>query len=211
MPNAWGMLVPLEEVNVVENTRPLVGKVIFRLRHSPILGAFRSSKWRALGMKVGATFLPRMIDCAWPHQVRIGDGCSIETGVAFKFDGPWMEGPRIRIGDRCFIGRNCEFNIKCGIDIADDSLIASGCRFVDHDHGIDLGSLMRLQPGPVSAISVGRDVWIGANAVILKGVNIGSGAIIGAGAVVTKSVPAKEIWAGVPARKIGLRGKTTHP
>ena len=40
---------------------------------------------------------------------------------------------------------------------------------------------------------------------VLAGVSIGDGAIVGAGAVVTKSVPAGEIWAGVPAKKIGVR------
>ena len=42
---------------------------------------------------------------------------------------------------------------------------------------------------------------------VLKDVTIGLGAVVGAGAVVTKSVPAYEIWAGVPARKIGQRFK----
>lgn len=46
---------------------------------------------------------------------------------------------------------------------------------------------------------------IGAGAVILPGVRIGQGAIIGAGAVVTSDIPSYEIWAGVPARKIGKR------
>lgn len=50
-----------------------------------------------------------------------------------------------------------------------------------------------------------NDVWIGCNVVIISGVTIGNGAVIGAGAVVTKNVPAYEIWAGVPAKKIGNR------
>ena len=49
------------------------------------------------------------------------------------------------------------------------------------------------------------DAWIGYGAIIIAGVRIGRGAIIGAGAVVTKDVPAYEIHAGVPARKIGER------
>jgi acetyltransferase-like isoleucine patch superfamily enzyme len=40
---------------------------------------------------------------------------------------------------------------------------------------------------------------------VLKGVTIGNGAIVAAGAAVTKSIPEYEIWAGVPARKIGKR------
>jgi acetyltransferase-like isoleucine patch superfamily enzyme len=41
--------------------------------------------------------------------------------------------------------------------------------------------------------------------VVLKGIEIGDGAIVAAGAVVTKSILPREIWAGIPARKIGQR------
>jgi acetyltransferase-like isoleucine patch superfamily enzyme len=51
-------------------------------------------------------------------------------------------------------------------------------------------------------ISIGDDVFIGANSIILKGVNIGDRAIIGAGSVVSKNIPSDEIWAGNPARFI---------
>lgn len=52
---------------------------------------------------------------------------------------------------------------------------------------------------------IGNDVWIGANAVIIAGSNIGNGAIIGAGAVVTKDVPDYAIVGGVPAEIIKAR------
>ena len=52
---------------------------------------------------------------------------------------------------------------------------------------------------------IGNDVWIGANAVILQGVTIGTGAVIGAGAIVNKDVPDYAIAVGVPARIIRYR------
>jgi len=52
---------------------------------------------------------------------------------------------------------------------------------------------------------LGAYSFVGVNAVVMPGVTIGEGTVIGAGAVVTKDVPAWEIWAGVPARKIGVR------
>jgi acetyltransferase-like isoleucine patch superfamily enzyme len=52
---------------------------------------------------------------------------------------------------------------------------------------------------------VGHDVWIGANAMVLSGVEIGTGAVIGAGAVITGDVEPYDIMGGVPARKIGRR------
>ena len=54
-------------------------------------------------------------------------------------------------------------------------------------------------------IIIEDNVWIGANAVILTGVKIGTGSIIAAGAVVDKNVEPYSIMAGVPAKKIGSR------
>lgn len=54
-------------------------------------------------------------------------------------------------------------------------------------------------------ITLGNDVWIGNSAILMGGVTIGDGAIVGAGSVVTKSVPAYSIYAGVPAKCIGMR------
>lgn len=52
---------------------------------------------------------------------------------------------------------------------------------------------------------IGNDVWIAAGAQVLRGVKVGDGAVLGGGTIVTKDVPPYEIWAGVPARKIGQR------
>ena len=57
----------------------------------------------------------------------------------------------------------------------------------------------------IGDIRVGRDVFVGARAVILPGVDLGEGAVVGAGAVVTKDVPDWKIVAGNPAREIGER------
>ncbi|MCB0540405.1 MAG: acyltransferase [Bacteroidetes bacterium] len=51
-------------------------------------------------------------------------------------------------------------------------------------------------------ISIGDDVFIGANSIIMKGVTIGNKSILGAGSVLTKNMPSNEIWGGNPARLI---------
>ena len=56
-----------------------------------------------------------------------------------------------------------------------------------------------------SLVTIGNDVWIGHNATVMPGVNIGNGAVIGAGAVVTHDVEPYAIVAGVPAQKIKMR------
>jgi acetyltransferase-like isoleucine patch superfamily enzyme len=155
------------------------------------------------GAKIGAgTWIPKCI-VPWPHQLEIGRNCILEPDIYFKFDGYWLPGPSIRIGDRVFIGRGVEFNVHGSIQIADDSGIGSGCVLADHNHGTAvINSRMRDQPAEIAPIRIGRDVIVGVNSVILKGVEIGDGAVVAAGSVVTKSIPVNEIWGGNPARKI---------
>jgi len=107
------------------------------------------------------------------------------------------------IGNGVFIGRNVEFNVQGRIEIGDDCGIGSNVIFADHNHSDSMGSKrMRDQETETAPIRIGKNVLVGGNSVVLKGVQIGDGAVIGVGSVVTKSVPSNEIWGGVPARKI---------
>jgi len=117
-----------------------------------------------------------------------------------------MPGPNIIIGDRSFIGMGCEFNIRRKITIGTSCAIASGCKFIDHDHGIT-GSRIDETLGKEGAIFIGNHVWLGVNVIVLKDVSIGDSAIIAAGAVVTKSVAPYDIVGGNPAKVISQRVK----
>jgi acetyltransferase-like isoleucine patch superfamily enzyme len=179
---------------------------VVRVRYYRRLISFVNKLWyRSLGMKIGSNTLIQRLSVSWPHQVSIGTECNFETNIVFKFDGIWKPGPAILIGNCVFLGTGVEFNIRKGISIGDHSLIASGCRFIDHDHGFAANTLVHKQKGEEKKIIIQDDVWLGCNVVILKGVEIGKGAIVAAGAVVTKSIPADEIWGGVPAKKISVR------
>lgn len=158
-------------------------------------------------MQIGKGSSIPKIYITWPNQVFIGDNCSLEHNIYFKYDGIWKSGNSIQIGDNTFIGSGTEFNITKEIKIEKNCLIASGCRFIDHDHGFGNRDIpMNISDdGMEESIYIGEDVWIACNSVILKGVKIGKGVIIAAGAVVTKSIPEYEIWGGIPAKKIGVR------
>lgn len=157
------------------------------------------------GMKIGkGTYMPKTY-ITWPHQVVIGENCNLEHMIYFKYDGIWSKGPSIVIEDEVFIGFGCEFNINYGIKISKHSNIASGCKFIDHNHGTKTGLLIGPQPSIKGKIVIGKDVWLGCNVVVLKGVTIGDGAVVAAGAVVNTSIPSNEIWGGIPAKFIKTR------
>jgi acetyltransferase-like isoleucine patch superfamily enzyme len=180
----------------------IIQRFIRRAALLPGPGAFiRKSYLQILGGKIGRGTRISPCRIPWPHQLMIGEKCVLEPDIYFKFDWYWKPGPNIVIGDRVFIGRGVEFNVQGRIQIGDDCLIASGCIFVDHNHGMDLTRPMRGQVQDIRPIEIGNNVWIGANSVILKGIEIGDGAVVGAGSVVTKCIPANEIWCGNPARK----------
>jgi acetyltransferase-like isoleucine patch superfamily enzyme len=179
--------------------------LIFKKYPSRIKSRIRKYFYSLNGMKIGKnTNIPK-IDITWPHQVYIGNNCTLEDLVYFKFDGINKKGPSIKIGNGCFIGRNSEFNISIGIELGENCLIGSGTKFIDHNHGLEKSSLIKSQKCKEEVIKIEDDVWIGCNSIVLRGVKIGKGAVIGAGSVITKEIPAYEIWAGLPAKKIGER------
>lgn len=114
---------------------------------------------------------------------------------------------RIRIGDNVGLS-GCTLSARSSIRIGDHVLIGSGCMLIDHDAHQLVAAERRSNQGKVLSepIKIHDNVFIGARAIILKGVEIGEGSIIGAGAVVVKSVPSGKIVAGNPAKIIGDAG-----
>jgi acetyltransferase-like isoleucine patch superfamily enzyme len=116
------------------------------------------------------------VDLLRKRGMRVGQNCRIYTK---HFGGePWL----ISIGDHC--------------------TITSGVRFVTHDGACWV--LRREYPGleDFGPIIVHENCFIGVNAVILPGVEIGPNAIIAAGAVVARDVPRDTVFGGVPAKQI---------
>ena len=108
-------------------------------------------------------------------------------------------GRNIRLGQRVFINSGCRFQDQGGVTIGDDSLIGHNTVLATLDHGIHPDHRGDMDPAP---IIIGRNVWIGANVTILKGVTVGDNAIVAAGSIVTKDVPADVIVVGAPARVV---------
>jgi acetyltransferase-like isoleucine patch superfamily enzyme len=81
--------------------------------------------------------------------------------------------------------------------------LAQGITVTALNHNFESpGSRIDEQGVSTKPVTIGNDIWIGANAVILPGVSIGEHSVVAAGAVVTKDVPPHSLVAGVPARII---------
>ncbi len=93
--------------------------------------------------------------------------------------------------------------VQESLTVGDYSLFGEGVSIHDDNHVIGRGPEPIASRGLVTRpVAIGRNVWVGARAVILPGVHIGDNAVVGAGAVVTRDVPPYTVVAGVPARII---------
>lgn len=108
-------------------------------------------------------------------------------------------GKNISFGKNVFLNTGCKFQDQGGITIGDSALIGHNVVLATLNHDQNPANRGAVYPAP---IVIGKNVWIGANAVILAGVTVGDGAIIAAGAVVTKDVPPNTVVGGVPAKII---------
>jgi acetyltransferase-like isoleucine patch superfamily enzyme len=95
------------------------------------------------------------------------------------------------------------------VTIGDDAKIGAGFCLMAGDHKIDTPAISFTESGQSTGqnepIQIGRNAWIGARVVVLKGVTIGDAAVVGAGSVVTNDVPAFAVVAGNPARLVRWR------
>jgi maltose O-acetyltransferase len=111
----------------------------------------------------------------------------------------------MEIGDNSSIAPCTIVYATFGVTIGKNCLISSNCGISSYNHIQNSNN----RPGNAhedyqysKPVKIGDNVWIGMNACILPGVEIGDNSIIGAGSIVTKNIPSNEIWVGNPARFI---------
>jgi len=120
----------------------------------------------------------------------VGDGAVIRPPFHCDY------GFNIRLG---FLNFNCVILDVVQVTIGDRTQIGPGVQILAADHPRDAAARASgLEFG--RPVRIGRNVWIGAGAIILPGVSIGDDALIGAGSVVTRDVPAGATAFGNPAR-----------
>jgi len=125
--------------------------------------------------------------------------------------GGYFSPANIEIGDDVYIGPYAIFNSAIStIRIGSKVMFGPRVIIMGGDHRTDvLGAYMydvgEKLPENDQDVILEDDVWIGAGALILKGVTIGCGTLVGAGSVVTKSIPPYSVAVGNPARVVRCR------
>ena len=110
-------------------------------------------------------------------------------------------GSHIEVGKNFFANYNCTIIDVAKVTIGDNCQMAPNVAIYTAGHPLHPVSRNSLYEYGIS-VTIGDNVWIGGNTVILPGVHIGSNTVIGAGSVVTKDIPDWVVAAGNPCRVI---------
>ena len=150
-----------------------------------------------------------LISVAKDSQLILEDGVKIASAVRSNPLGCFQPSilRTLAPGAYLILGKNVGISgtVLCaarGIEIGEGTIIGSGAMIIDNDFHSPFGEWGWQNQSPANArpVKIGRGVFVGARAIILKGVTIGDRAVIGAGAVVTRDVPAGQTACGNPAR-----------
>lgn len=131
-------------------------------------------------------------------------GPFVEIVVQRKSRFSQIEG-RLILGDRVVLGTGTNVRAAGGvIQIGHDTNVSQHCALIASNHVMDTerGHTGGLWDQVRTGVTIGHHVWVGANSVLLPGSVIGDYSVIAAGAVVRGTVPPKQLWGGVPARRI---------
>ena len=135
---------------------------------------------------------------------QVGDDCYIEPPLHSNWAGK-----HTYLGSRVYANFNWTLVDDAEIHIGDCCMFGPNVTIATAAHPI-LPSLRERAYQFNLPVSIGRNVWVGANAMILPGVTIGDNSVIGAGSVVTKDIPANVVAVGNPCRvlrEIGERDR----
>lgn len=142
----------------------------------------------------------------------LGDGCanagSVKPAVYRNYKGAFVNPPfycnygsHIEVGKNFFANYNCMIIDVARVKIGDNCQMAPNVAIYTAGHPVHPASRNTAYEYGIE-VTVGDNVWIGGNTVIVPGVHIGSNTVIGAGSVVTKDIPDWVIAAGNPCRVI---------
>lgn len=143
---------------------------------------------------LGKSYYKNVLAVSVSTKIDAGKGLSV--GKTFRtrrnVEINVRSGAKLVIGKDVFINSNSIITCRKNITIGDGTIIGPNVCIFDNDHKIDNGQVLHNQY-ECKDVVIGKNVWIGAGSIILKGVKIGDNAIISAGSVVVKDVPGSSV------------------
>lgn len=128
----------------------------------------------------------------------IGEDCYVEPPLHANWGGR-----HVHLGNRVYANFNLTLVDDTDIYIGDSTMIGPNVTIACGSHPLEPGLRSKgLQLN--HPVRIGKNVWIGAGAILLPGVSVGDNAVIGAGSVVTKDIPAGAVAVGNPCRVIRM-------
>lgn len=124
----------------------------------------------------------------------IGEGCYIEPPLHANFGGAY-----VHFGKSVYANFNLTLVDDTHIYVGDYTMIGPNVTVATAGHPI-LPELREKLYQYNLPVTIGRNCWIGAGAIILPGVTVGDNTVIGAGSVVTRDIPANSVAVGDPCR-----------
>lgn len=183
----------------------LQGLVLHRVQQMKALKLFLVVSYEAIMRCLFALPRYRFLNRLKSLFLRI-NGAVIGERVIF-YPGIWIApGRNLVLGDDVDLAWGVLIDSVGGVTIGDRTLVGFGTKIFSRNH------VVPPQRGPIFAsghtnrpVIIGKDVWLGANVIVLPGRTIGDGAVVGAGSVITKDVPPYTVVGGNPAIILKVR------
>jgi len=123
------------------------------------------------------------------------NGANVKIWNGVQIDSP----SKLSIGKNVSINRNCILHAGGTITIGDDVLIGPNVVVYSQNHNFSEENLLiRKQGYTLKAVTIGNNVWLASNTIVLPGVSICSDVVVGAQSLVTKSIDKPGVYAGNP-------------
>ena len=145
-----------------------------------VLGiAWNASKTKAIGGKV-RVFGSADLDIETKGKISIGRGVKIRERAYINV----RKGGKLEIGPMASVGMDCKIACHESVVIGEGTLLSPNVFIYDHDHVFSAENGVERKRFTTKPVVIGKNCWIGANTVILKGTVIGDDCVIGAGSVI---------------------------